>query len=385
MTVRVCFVIENLLAAGTERWLQQLVQGLDRHRIAPSVCLTDGRQATDEQIAKLNCPVLVLRLPHLKSTRTLAAAWRLRRFLKHERVDAVQVHHADPTYLTVPIARSLGIRPVVQTKYDIGYWLHGWDLRLHRVLRPWIHATLANCDACRHAAMEQERALDGEITVIDNGIDTKRFSELPPVTLDQFRTPRVGMLANLRPIKDPHCLVNAAQQLLSEAPSVWSFDLAGQGELFESLQQAISATGHAPRISLRGHVADVAAFLRDMSIVVLCSRSEGLPHALIEAMAAGRTVVATDVGGNRELIEHERRGLLIPPGDPASLAAALQRLRDNPEWAISLAHAGRDYVLGRYSNTAMIRTMEDLYEDLVGRYRQASDPNQPAIRGQATV
>lgn len=369
--VRVCFVIENLLPAGTERWLEQLVMRLDRHRVLPSLCLTDGRQSSAEQLDSLQCPVLRLKLAHLKTPAAVAAFWRMRRFLQQERVDAIQVHHADPTYLGVPVARSLGIRPIIQTKYDVGYWLQGADLRAHRWLRPWVDLTIANCQASRQAAVAQERAPENQVVVVENGIDMARFQAVPPLEIDQLRAPRVGMLANLRPIKDPFCLFDAATILLDASPIDWTFHLAGQGELFDPLRQAIALSGRERQINLHGSV-DAASFLRDVAIVVLCSRSEGLPHALIEAMAAGRVVVASDVGGNRELVEHDRTGLLVPAGEPQMLANALDRLRRNPEHALRLASAGREHVTSRFSSERMLRTLEDLYQSSVRTFRKGA-------------
>jgi glycosyltransferase involved in cell wall biosynthesis len=314
-----------------------------------------------------DCDVLRLGLAHLKTLRLPGAARKLFQFLRQRRIDVVQVHHADPTYLAVPVARWAGVPIVAQTKYDVGYWLTGADLWAHRQLRRWIDVTIANCQACREAAVVQERAPADDVVVIDNGIPTERLLEIPILTTQTWPLRlRIGTVANLRPVKDPETLVKAAKLLATEDPSL-TFHLAGDGPLRSSVEQMIQNAGLSRRVLLHGHVADTVDFLRRLEIFVLCSRSEGLPHALLEAMAAGRAVVATAVGGNRELITHDVNGLLVPPGDAAALAAAIGRLAADPALATRLADAARRSVADRFSLAAMTERFSDFYQTLSRR------------------
>jgi glycosyltransferase involved in cell wall biosynthesis len=365
--VRVCFAVENLLPAGTERWIVHLIDRLDRRRVQPLLCLTDGQGDESRQLEPADCEVLRLELTQLKSIRTLRAARALYRFLRHHQVDVLQVHHADPSYLGVPTARAAGVPVIVQTKYDIGYWLTNFDLWMHRRLRCWIDVTLANCQACRDAAIAQERASPDEVVVIDNGIDTSRLTQIAALSRDAWRWPlRVGMVANLRPVKDPQNLIDAAHQLIDRSLPI-SFHLAGQGPLKEALEADVARRGLVDRIILHGHIADMPSFLESLQIVVLCSRSEGLPHALLEAMAAGRAVVATAVGGNRELVQDGVNGLLVPPSDSTALATAIARLATDPALAIRLAGAARRSVADRFGLDAMADRFAEFYRSVSRR------------------
>ena len=360
---RVCFVVENLLAAGTELWLSRMIESLDRRLVEPTLVLTDGSQNVARLVASCDCPTLVLGLRTLKSAKLPQAMWRLARFLRQHAVEVVQVHHADPTYLAVPIARICRVPSVVQTKYDAGYWLRGADLRLHRMLRRWIHVTIANCHACRAAAIEQERAPASQVVVMDNGIDMENLLALDPPSVESIGShPRIGMMANLRPIKDPHSLVSAA--LLLDDLRNCEFRLAGDGELRRELQKRIDAAGAGTAIRLLGSVESVHEFWRDVEIGVLCSRSEGLPHALIEGMAAGRAMIATRVGGNSEIIEDGVTGVLIDAGDPTALAAAIRRLVGHPDETLRMGQAAREAVASRFQLEAMFRRFEDFYQRL---------------------
>jgi glycosyltransferase involved in cell wall biosynthesis len=308
-----------------------------------------------------------LGLGQLKTLRALPAARQFLQFLAAQRVEVVQVHHADPTYFAVPLARLARVPRIVQTKYDVGYWLTGADLWLHRRLRRWIDATVANCDACRTASITQEGSPPDSVHVVQNGIPLQDLLSIPPLRAADWPSgPRVAMVANLRPIKDPETFLRAAHHVLLECPAT-SFHVAGEGPMYHGLQRLAAELGLGQRLRLHGHVADMTEFLAQTQLFVLSSRSEGLPHALLEAMAAGRAVIATRVGGNAELIEHEVSGLLVPPEDPVSLAQAILRLLREPQRAEQFGQLARQQVSQAYSLQAMSRRFEAFYAQLLGR------------------
>ena len=121
----------------------------------------------------------------------------------------------------------------------------------------------------------------------------------------------------------------------------WTLDLLGDGPERLQHEERAAALGLSDRVRFLGEVADVPARLREAHVFVLSSRSEGLPISVLEAMAAGLPVVASDVGGLRELVAAEESGILVPAGSPALLAAALTRLVDTPELRISMGAESR--------------------------------------------
>ena len=362
--VRVCFVIENLMPAGTELWILRLLEQIDRSIVEPHLCIIDGQSDTSRRLEPTDCNVLRLDLPHLKTIRTFSRAAEFYRYLKQHQIDVVQVHHADPTYFAVPVARLAGVTKILQTKYDVGYWLRGFDLWMHRLMRRWVDVTIANCEACRQASIEQEWSPSHDVRVVDNGIPLEEFRAVPRLQEHDFTGEvNIGMVANLRPIKDPASLLRAAQYVLRDYPQA-TFHLAGDGELKKPLMNLASQLGIRSRINFHGHIRDTARFLQDMAICVLCSKSEGLPHALLEYMASGRAVVATKVGGNTELVENGVTGRLVDPSNPEQLSAAIVDLLANPQQAMNEANAGRQKIIGRYDLSAMTRRFESFYQDL---------------------
>lgn len=173
--------------------------------------------------------------------------------------------------------------------------------------------------------------------------------------------PLIASIGRLAPIKDHQTLLLAMCRL----PEV-HLAIVGDGELRERLQQQIADLRLSGRIHFTGWRLDIADLLADVDAVVLTSRNEGTPVSLIEALAAGRPVVATDVGGVPYVVKDGETGYICPPGDPESFAGAVERLLSNPREAAQMGMRGRKDVRVRFSAERLVRDIADLYEELLG-------------------
>ena len=197
-------------------------------------------------------------------------------------------------------------------------------------------------------------------TVIPNAVELSRFVNLPSreearaaLNLPQGEF-MVGCIGRLHYQKSPETLVHAAREL----PDV-HIVFAGDGPLLQRMRQLaerlrVRATFLPPR-------PDVERLYAALDLLVLPSRWEGLPLVLLEAGVAGIPVIATDVPGTREVITHEATGLLVPPGDPAALAAAIRRAREHPEESAARADALRQRIGERFTLDRMLRSTADFY------------------------
>ncbi len=361
--MRVCYLIDRLIRGGTELHLLRLIRSLDRAKVQPFLCLLDGEDDESQALEPDDCPVLRLGVKSLHSPSTFVRAVRFARFLRRERIDIVEVYFPDSTYFGALTAKLAGVPHVIGTRRNLGHWMRPIDRFVGRFFRRLISVTVANCEVCRRAVIEQERAAPDSVVVLQNGLDIERFADIPPLDATVNGRPRyVGMVANLRPVKGPDVFLRAAATVIRSHPNT-IFRIAGTGDI-ESARQLAEQLGIADRVEFLGRVEDIPAFLADIDVAVLTSRSEGLSNSLLEYMAAGRPIVATAVGGNVELIEDGVTGLLVPAGDPEALAEGIDRLLQTSTLAVALGVAARMKACAEYSSEAMMRQYERFYCDL---------------------
>jgi glycosyltransferase involved in cell wall biosynthesis len=362
--VRVCFLIDELAPAGTETQLLALIRHVDRRKVLPYLCLLRGDNPVSQALEPDDCPILRLGVGALRHPSTLTCAWRFVRFLRRERIDVLQVYFPDSSYFGVPAAWLAGVKHRLRTRNNLGHWLTPLHRLLGRALNVLTTGTIANCEAARQALRAAEKPSPESVLVLENGVDLERFLDIPPLAERAPAEPRIGVVANLRPVKGLGDFVVAASHLRDSHPRA-VFSVVGEGEQRSALQEQARRDGLAGRFLLPGSVADVPGFLTGLDVAVLCSHAEGMSNALLEYMAAGRAIVATAVGAATELIADGTHGLLVPPGDAARLAEAIGRLLDDRSLARRLGEAARQRALERYSRAAMVRRFEDFYERLM--------------------
>ena len=361
--VRVCFMIDRLSRAGTETQLLALVRELDRSKVSPTLVLLDGEDDLSRALEPTDCPVLRLGVRKLLSTRAVSAARRLLAFWREHRPDVLQTYFMDAAYFGAPLARLCGIKKVLRVRNNLGYSLTRRHLMLGRLVRPFVNATLTNTDAGKDVLVARDGVRANRVVVLENGVDTVRFKRfmLPDTSK---KVVRVGCVANLRPIKNIDGLMRAAKLALARFPQL-VFEVAGDGEQRDELERLHAELGLGNRFVLRGSVSDVANFLRGVDVAVLPSHSEGMSNALLEYMAAGRAVIATDVGANAKLLDGGKCGLLVPPNDETALVEAIGALLANPLRAAGYGAAARRRVDAEFSRDAMRKRFEHFYTELV--------------------
>ncbi len=365
--VRVCFVIDRLSRAGTEMQLLLLLRHLDRRQVHPYLCLLDGGSEASRELEPDDVPVLRLGVRRLISLHAARQAWRFRRFLKENRIDVVQAYFTDSTRFAAPIAKATGVRAVFGSRRNIGHWTTRRDRLLGRFYN-WLFfdKVIANCDAVRQSVIDQESVDADDVVVIRNGLDLARFARIHPWASKPAGSPRkVGMVGNLREVKGPDLFIEAAKIVLAQQPNTW-FEIAGGGNR-EPYQQLIDRLGLQNHVRLLGPVSDIPAFLETLDLAVLPSRAEGLSNALLEYMAAGRPIVATDVGGNAELVQHLSNGL-IAECDPSAIASAIQRILVNPQQAAEWAASGRESLVSSSNGDAVAALHTSFYRQAVGSH-----------------
>lgn len=175
--------------------------------------------------------------------------------------------------------------------------------------------------------------------------------------------PAIGIVGRLAPIKGLDTFLRACEVIAESEPDV-NFVVAGDGPLRESFEEKAKGC-LGDRISFLGWVSDLNALYAALDVVVLTSKNEGTPVALIEASAAARPVIGTHVGGVADVIKDGQTGFLVPPGDPHAVAERVLFLLNNRDEALVMGHEGRNFVKDRFSGERLILDMASLYEELL--------------------
>lgn len=361
--LHVSFVIDNLSRAGTESQLLALIRSLDRSIITPSLVLLDGDNLLSQSLEPADCNVLRLGVSSLVSPSAMKAAWRLKRYWKQNPPDVVVAYFLDSAYFALPIAK-LARAKTVRVRNNLGYWQtrkHRW---LGRSLRPFTDTVLTNSEEGRAAlANEGHKRID----VIDNGVDLDRFPNPSPVDVTKPKL-RIGCVANLRPVKNIDGLIRAAKVVCEQFPQV-EFAVAGDGEQRAELEKLIAPSGLTDRFHLLGSVANVPEFLASCELAILPSHSEGMSNALLEYLASGRAIVATDVGANRRVLGDA--GMIVSVHDEA-IANAIGDFMHQPARAEECGRLARERAEREFSRAAMVARFETFFQQLAGRASDGS-------------
>jgi glycosyltransferase involved in cell wall biosynthesis len=344
---RVAYVIGELGKGGAEYQLYELLRGLDRARFVPVVYALAAGGYWAGPIRELGFPV------HEFAARGSADVGRLRRLRHALRRLAPHVLHtvlwSGNSYGRLA-ALGLGIPVVIAAERNV-IARPAWQIAVGRLLDAWTDVYLVNSHAIADGLVRREGLPAAKMRVVHNGIDLDR---LPPFLLDR-------RAARREPQKDYPTFLAAAARVAAALPDV-DFVIVGDGALRADLETTARRLGIAERVRFFGLRHDVPAVLAGVDVLALTSRWEGLPNVVIEAMATGAVVVATDVGGCRELIASGETGMLVPPGNPEAVADALLGVLADPERAARQAVAARRRIEREFTLAAMVEKTSRVYE-----------------------
>lgn len=357
--IHVGHVLLSLRPGGLENGVVNVINGLDRREFLSTVCCLQSAGEFARRIADERCRILEFGLRPGNNPRLV---WRLARAFKTLRLDIVHTRNAEAFFYGALAARLAGV-PVVHSEHG-----RTFPEKWHRaLLQRWLLRGSACAFAVsRQLADQMVREIGvppGSFKVIYNGVDSAKFAR---ATHHGRRVPRdeilIGSVGRLAAVKNYHLLLQAVARLPQDLP--WRLVLVGDGPERENLQATIGQLRIGARVSLLGHRDDVAELLGELDIFVLPSVSEGMSNTLLEAMAAGVAVIASDVGGNREIIEAERSGVLFAPGDALAAARAIQRLAGDAQLRGRLASAGAQQAATTFSLRTMLSAYEELYRSV---------------------
>ena len=372
--MRILFVIDNLRPGGAQKALLAIVRALQITRAEPVIWRLGGTSEIEGEFRALGVPVL-------GGSECLRKAWlqpfSILRLIRREKISLVQtfLFHADVVgrgvgRLARLCRRQAGVPVIVSSVRASNVRNRPWQFLLQRVTAPLADAFTAVSRRTLDFAVRREGVIPDRAAVILNGIDLADWESLPHaesaraalgVAGEAFV---MGTVGRLHEQKGHTFLLAAARMVLAEAPAA-IFLIAGYGPLREKLEEQVEELGIGSNVRFLGYRKDVQNILAALDVFVLPSLWEGMSNAILEAMAAGKPVVATAVDGNVEQVLDGETGLLVPPADAEALGDALLSLAREPEKADAMGKRGRARVGREFPLSRMTGAYLDLYARLL--------------------
>ena len=371
--ISICHVAVGDLWAGAEVQLKVLLSklvgltGLDLSVIV----LNEGR--LEEEIEALGIPVRVFPESRWGSGKIFL---ELVREFKKSNIQIVHTHKYKDTILAAPAAKVCGIPHVVRTVHGLREPFQGLQslkMSVYQAIERIVHRYYVDAIIGVSSQIECTYKAEGErfrVTCIRNGIDldgrsmqTDRWRTRKDLDVDP-ETSLIGTIGRLTPVKGIPYLLQAARILLRQGSNVKVL-VVGDGSIRKDLMAQTRDLGISKDVVFLGHREDTDALLQALDIFALPSLSEGIPMALLEAMAASRAVVASRVGGVPEIVEDGSEGFLVEPMDVNDLTEKCLRLIQSPEMAQKMGQMARARVERDFSAKNMAHRVSRLYKELI--------------------
>lgn len=362
--LRLLQLVSSLTVGGAEQIVLSLAERVDPRRFETHVCSLSviGQNSLQPEFERLQIPLLALNARRLYNPGILRA---VQAYVRRQQIDVIHTHLTDADIIGRIVGHRLRI-PVLSTMHNMPH-----NYARQRRDRYWLERLTARYLATHLVAvspgiqrlyLDQWRIPPDRISAIYNSVRMEPFLAIPPGVAEPrwHAGPVITNVARFNPQKAQRILLEAAPAILQKFPQA-RFLLVGKGHLEEQLRRQTQELGLEQNVIFTGVRHDIPDILAQSDVFVLPSRWEGAPLSVIEAMAAARPVVVTAVGGNTELVQHGRSGLVVAANDAGALAEALLALLPDEPKQRALGAAARRRVQQLFNTEGFIKQYETLY------------------------
>lgn len=379
----VLFIVDSFEQGGSERQALQLLRQLhesEQCKVHLAVLQDKGSLRAEAEAMGIG-EIVEYPLTSFYDLNFLKQLNRLRRYIKAHKIDVVHTHCFYTNIFGMTGAFLSGVPARVTSKGETDGFRTPAQKLAERVSFRMAHRVIANCLVVQNQLIKEGVNPAGIIQHY-NGLDLDRMKVQPGLKLEdalaEFGLPVttvrrfVSIVANLRnPVKDHPMFLRAAARVRAAVPDA-AFVIAGEGELMPDLRELASQLGIADDVFFIGRCENVAKLLFASDIGVLSSKAEGFANAILEYMAAGLPVVATDVGGVREAIVEGETGFIVASGDHEKMADRIIDIFNDAERARSMGVMGRSIVEARFGFEHHLRNTLELYAELLSTHDKAT-------------
>jgi len=362
--LRILRVVIGLNQGGVQQAVLNLFKGLDKTRFLPIACAIENSGAIGEEIRAAGFEVITLGYRR-QPLRTILA---LAHIMRERRIDIVHASSYHPSFYARIAALLARVPVLISHEHVVFDHKRVQRVLLNKLLAPLTDGFIAVGNAVAQQVLGWYGYPAQKVQVIHNGVDTARF--VPPQSraeakrklgLDPERL-AVGMICRLDHEKGHRFFFDAVSALDSRFAVQWLVVGTGRGE--QQIRQEAEERGVGDAVQFLGLRRDVPDLLAAMDIYVLPTLQEGFPNSLLEAMAAGCAVVASDFPGNLELVQDQQNGLVAPMGDSGVLTDCIEKLLAHEDLRIRLGAEARRHVESTFSIEQNVKKTENFYERL---------------------
>jgi glycosyltransferase involved in cell wall biosynthesis len=359
--IKIVCIINSLALGGAEKLLLELIQKIDKDRFDISVCTVNGAGPLLLEFEKLG---ITLKIFQKKAKLDLGVIWQIYGFLKEIKPDIVHTHlFAGDTWGR--IAAFLARVPVIiSTEHNINFD-ENWLKKIIKLILSWFtDKIIVVSRGVKDYSIKVEKINPQKLEVIYNGIDLNKFGFRGYKPIETGRNINAVIVARLEKQKGHEYLLGAMPVIIKKYPN-FVLNIVGTGFLLNDLKVQATNLGIINKIVFWEQQQDIEKILSKMDLFILPSVWEGLGIAIIEAQAVGLPVLASNIGGIKELIENEITGLLFEPQSSEAIFKSIDDLLSTPELAKKLVENAYQQVQEKFTIEKMVKNYSDLYLDLI--------------------
>jgi glycosyltransferase involved in cell wall biosynthesis len=367
--INVIHLVEELTIGGLEKILTVIVLNLDKNKYNVSVwCLREGGFFVDKLI-KAGIDVKILRI---STSRNPLSIYKLYRLLKNHKFEIIHTHAYSAGTIGRMSAFLAGIPVIISHNHSVYDYYNKYYHLVEWLLSLITDSVICISEVVNRFANETQRINAKKLITIHNGIDDvcavteKRSSDLKKELGIPINHSVIGTITHLEEHKGLKYLLEAASLLLQQRNDV-NFLIIGDGSLKEELKKLCIDLNLEKKIIFVGELSEILEILSSIDIFVLPSLREGLGLAILEAMACGKPVIATNAGGIPEIVKDGVSGILVPPKNSEALYMAMNELLNDREKREKMGRIGEKVYYEDFRTKTMVEKIEDLYDFFINK------------------